>query len=158
MLSHNLHVTEPYGYPDVHEFCIVEIYTHASLTEMKEKILCWFSKVSSRLRLVIAPTAFSMGINCPDIWKIIHYGPPSGPEQYVHETGRAGHDGLQSKAILLYGKLGWLVGQQMKQDGENKSDCRHKTMFQVILCYTDDSTAFFVYCDVSACFYVCDKM
>ena len=43
MLSHNF--TEPYGYPDVPEFQIVKMYTHASLTKMK--ILCSFSKVSS---------------------------------------------------------------------------------------------------------------
>ena len=39
-------------------------------------------------------------------------------------------------------------------DGENKTDCRQKMLFQDYFCYTDDSTAFCVCCDVCACFYV----
>ena len=62
-LSHNF--TEPYGYPDVPEFRIVKIYIHGSLTKMN--ILCPFSKVNSRLRLVIATTVFGMGTDCTDI-------------------------------------------------------------------------------------------
>ena len=74
MLSRNF--TEPPGYPDVHEFRIVDMYTRASLPEMKEKVLCSFSKVGSRPRLVIATTAFGMGIDCPDVREIVCYGLP----------------------------------------------------------------------------------
>ena len=133
------------------------MYTR-SLTEMKEKVLCSFTKVGSRLRLVIATTAFGMGIDCPDIQEIIHYGPPSCPEQYVQETGRAGRDGLQSKAIQLCGKPERFVGQEMKQYGENKTECRQKTLFQDFFCYADDNVQpWCVCCDVCACLCLCDK-
>jgi len=42
-----------------------------------------FSKVGSTLQLVIATVAFSMGVDCPDVHRIIHWGAPSGLEQYV---------------------------------------------------------------------------
>ena len=106
--------TEPPGYPNLHQFRLIEMYTRASLPEMKEKVLSSFTIAGGQLILVIATTAFSMGIDCPDIRRVYHYGPPSSIEQYVQETGRAGRGGLQSQAILLYGKPSQFVGSQMK--------------------------------------------
>ncbi len=34
----------------------------------------------SALRLVVATIAFGMGVDCPDVRKVIHYGPPSDIE------------------------------------------------------------------------------
>lgn len=99
-------LTEPPGYPDLHDFRLVDIYTRASLVHMRDKVLTSFKIQGGKLRLVIATTAFSMGVDCPDIHQVIHYGPPSSIEEYVQETGRAGRDGLQSKAVMLYGKPG----------------------------------------------------
>ena len=73
MLSHIF--TEPYGYSDVPQFRIVKMYTHAFLTKMK--ILCSFIvSASSRLRLVIATTAFGMKTDCPDNEKSLTMEPP----------------------------------------------------------------------------------
>ena len=52
-----------------------------------------------------------MGVDCPDIRQVLHYGPPNLVEEYVQETGRAGRDGLPSKAILIY-KTGKFVGRR----------------------------------------------
>ena len=87
--------TEPYGYPHgLHRFRIVDMYTRASVRSMKEKILKSFASPNSKLRVVIATvtTAFSMRIDCPDIWKVVHFG---SIEEYVQETGRAGKMGNQ---------------------------------------------------------------
>ena len=32
-------------------------------------------------------------VDCSDIHQVFHYGPPSSPEEYVQEIGRAGQDG-----------------------------------------------------------------
>ena len=50
---------------------------------MKMKVLTSFTEANSKLRIVIATTAFSMGIDCPDIRNVINYGPLSSLEQYV---------------------------------------------------------------------------
>ena len=68
--------TDPPGYPNLHVFQLIEMYTRACLPHMKEKVLSSFSTAGSKLRLVVATTAFSMGINCADIRRVYHYGPP----------------------------------------------------------------------------------
>ena len=59
----------------------------------------------SCLRVVIATVAFGMGLDSPNIRRIIHWGAPADTESYIQETGRAGRDGEQSLAKLYYAPL-----------------------------------------------------
>ena len=84
-----------------------------------------FKTPGSKLRIVIATIAFAMGVDCPDIRQVLHYGPPNLVEEYVQETGRTGRDGLPSKAILIY-KTGKYVGKEMVDYGQNSFICKEK--------------------------------
>ena len=46
--------------------------------------------------------ALGMGVDCPGIRQVIHWGVPNDAEMYVQETGRAGRDGLHLCALLFY--------------------------------------------------------
>ena len=133
-----LNFTEPPGYPNYHRFRLVDIYARASSAEMKKKVLTSFSVANSKLRIVIATTAFNMGINCPDIRHVIHYGPLSSVEQYVQETGRAGRDGIPATALLLFGKPGKHVESKVIQFA-NGTVCRRRMLFKHFLFYSEDN-------------------
>ena len=48
--------------------------------------------MESPLRMVVATTAFELGIDRPDVHHVINFGLPSDIESYVQETGRAERD------------------------------------------------------------------
>ena len=58
--------------------------------------------IKNQLDILLATSAFGMGINKKDICTIIHYHVPSNLEDYVQQIGRAGRNGEDSDVVLLY--------------------------------------------------------
>ena len=94
--------TNPIGAPDYHPFRLVEMFTACNTPGLKQKILSSFTNRNGQLKIVVATVAFGMGIDSPNVQRIIHWGPPSDLECYIQETGRAGRDGNRAVVELLF--------------------------------------------------------
>src|SRR5690606_36092932 len=58
--------------------------------------------ISGKINVLVSTSAFGMGIDKSDIRLIVHAQMPGSLEAWYQEAGRAGRDGKESKAILLY--------------------------------------------------------
>ena len=80
----------------------ITAYTYHAGIEIKERDQRQKQWLASSHSVMVATTAFGMGIDKPDVRFVIHVDIPESPEAYYQEAGRAGRDGKSSYAIILY--------------------------------------------------------
>ncbi|HKK44059.1 MAG TPA: ATP-dependent DNA helicase RecQ [Balneolaceae bacterium] len=78
--------------------------------------------ISGKTPLVVATSAFGMGIDKADCRYVIHYEMPYSLEAYYQEAGRAGRDGKESFPLLLYKPSDAIIAENRIKDSYPKKE------------------------------------
>lgn len=68
----------------------------------KERVVKEMVAGKCKARVLFVTVAFGMGIDIPNIRKIVHVGVPHTMEEYFQESGRAGRDGAFATATMYF--------------------------------------------------------
>ncbi len=74
-----------------------------------------------RARILVATSAFGMGIDYPDVRAVVHFQAPGSVEAYYQEAGRAGRDGDPARCVMLFGQ-GDLMTQRRISGGSHRDE------------------------------------
>ena len=99
--------------------------------DLKKKIIENFVNKDTATRVIICTEAFGMGLECPNIRQVIHYGYPPTVESYIQETGLAARDGNQSRAILINQAASHTSKDMLGY--RHKNSCSRKYLFEICL-------------------------
>ena len=114
---------------------------HAGLGD-KERSVNQEAFLYGKTSVMVATNAFGMGIDKPDVRRVIHYNMPKNMESYYQEAGRAGRDGEKADCILLFGEQDIMINRILIENGGPGPE--RKMEYQKL-------KAMIAYCNTGAC-------
>ena len=88
--------------PRVPAYRLLGIYHSMTWPKYKSRVTDSFKNDSGCVRVVVATSALSMGVNFPDVKYVIHFGPARTTVDHIQEAGRAGRNGEPAHNVIIY--------------------------------------------------------
>lgn len=79
---------------------------HGQIKPERHKRKMLFDFLQGKTKIMIATSAFSMGIDVADIELVVHFNAPINMTDYIQQIGRAGRDGRKAHCVLFYDRNG----------------------------------------------------
>ena len=84
----------------LNRFGYSNIRTFTGDTKSDERLELIDQWSNNQYEIMIATSAFGVGVDKPDVRSVVHLYVPESPDSYYQELGRGGRDGLQSLSIM----------------------------------------------------------
>jgi ATP-dependent DNA helicase RecQ len=113
----------------------VACYHGRQAAEVRRRIQDDFT--AGRTQVVVATSAFGMGVDIAGVRRVIHYHLPGSLEAYYQEAGRAGRDGRPAECTLLYSPAdrdlqAFFIEQSGLEDGSPLKDHAYARLAQMM--------------------------
>ncbi len=95
---------------------------HSQIKPDKLKHQMEMDFLTGKKKIMVATTAFGMGIDVPDVELILHFNIPISMTDYIQQIGRAGRDGRKAHCVLFYDHNGdddKIIASLIKKSAEN---------------------------------------
>ena len=143
---------------------------HAQLSrEAKEDTMARWISNDPDWAVIVATTAFGMGVDKLNVRFVVHWRLPKSFEGYCQEIGRAGRDGLPAKCILYYSRgdgerIANFVARHNTRGAARKHHAARRASLRRLIGYCEDTEGcrhaavcqYFGFETGSACKYACD--
>ena len=76
----------------------------------------WHSdRIDNELDIIIATSAFGVGMDKADVRSILHTSVPDNIDRYYQEIGRSGRDGKASTSTVIFHEQQFIVAESINQ-------------------------------------------
>ncbi|XP_020617732.1 probable Werner syndrome ATP-dependent helicase homolog 1 [Orbicella faveolata] len=111
----------------------VAMYHSKTPQDIKDNVLSDLMSPNGNIHLVIATSALGMGVNIPNIKRVVIFGVPENMESYLQAVGRGGRDGSDVLSIIFYHAYHLChCDPTMRAFVKNKVNCRHGEILQFV--------------------------